>query len=82
MQRKVFRVEQMIGARRAGNGVQPPRSDQVAVSETTPAPEAKVAARHELSARATTFASAESSCRAATLASGAGVVSLTDTWSL
>ena len=47
MQRKVFRVEQMVGARRARDAVQPPHSEQVAVSETTPAPEAKVAARHD-----------------------------------
>ena len=39
----------MIGARHARDVVQPPHSDQVAVSETTPAPEARVAARHELS---------------------------------
>jgi len=50
VQRKVFRVEQMVGARRARDAVQPPHSEQVAVSETTPAPEASVAARHELSA--------------------------------
>ena len=50
MQSKLFRVEQMIGARRARNVMQPPHSDQVAVSETTPAPEARVAARDELSA--------------------------------
>jgi chemotaxis protein CheZ len=50
VQSKLFRVEQMIGARRARDVVQPPHSDQVAVSETTPAPEARVAARHELSA--------------------------------
>jgi chemotaxis protein CheZ len=56
VQRKVFRAEQMIGARRARDVVQPPRSDQVAVSETTPAPEAKVAARHELSALANVVA--------------------------
>ena len=50
MQRKEFRVEQLIGARRARAVAQPPQVDQLAVSETTPAPEAKVAARHELSA--------------------------------
>jgi chemotaxis protein CheZ len=50
VQRKVFRVEQVTGARRARDVVQPPQSDQVAVSETTPAPEARVAAQHELSA--------------------------------
>jgi chemotaxis protein CheZ len=48
VQRKLFRVEQMIGARRARDVVQPPQSDQAPVSETTPAPEARVAARHEL----------------------------------
>ena len=50
MQRKVFRVEQMIGTRRARDVVPPPHSDPVAVSEAAPAPEARVAARHELSA--------------------------------
>jgi chemotaxis protein CheZ len=50
VQRKVFRVEQMVGARRARDVVQSPQSDQVAVSETTPAPEAQVAPQHELSA--------------------------------
>ena len=50
MQRKEFRVEQLIGPRRARAVAQPPQVDQLAVSETTPAPEAKVAARHELSA--------------------------------
>jgi chemotaxis protein CheZ len=50
VQRKEFRVEQLIGARRARAVAQPPQVDQLAVSETTPAPEAKVAARHELSA--------------------------------
>jgi len=50
VQRKVFRVEQMVGARRARDVVQPPHSDQVAAGETTPAPEARVAARNELSA--------------------------------
>ena len=49
VQRKVFRVEQMIGARRARDAAQPPQSDQLAVGET-PAPEAGVAARQELSA--------------------------------
>jgi chemotaxis protein CheZ len=56
VQRKVFRVEQMIGARRARDVAQPPRSDQVTVSETTPAPEAKVATRYELSALANVVA--------------------------
>ena len=46
----------MIGARRARDVVRPPRSDQVAVSETTPAPEAKVATRYELSALANVVA--------------------------
>ena len=46
----------MIGAGRTRDVVRPPRSDQVAVSETTPAPEAKVAARHELSALANVVA--------------------------
>ncbi len=50
MQRKVFRVEQMIGARRARDVAQSPHSDPVTVNETTPAPEARVAALHELSA--------------------------------
>lgn len=50
MQRKVFRVEQMIGARRAGSGVQAPQGDQLAVSETPSAPETGAATRHELSA--------------------------------
>jgi chemotaxis protein CheZ len=50
VQRKVFRVEQMIGARRARDVVQPPHSDQVAVTETTPAPAARMAARQELTA--------------------------------
>ena len=50
MQRKEFRVEQMIGARRARDVVQPPQIDQPTVSETTPAPEARVAARDELTA--------------------------------
>lgn len=39
----------MIGARRARD-VPPPQSDQVTVSETAPAPEARIAAQHELSA--------------------------------
>ena len=56
MQRKLFRVEQMVGTRRARDVVRPPHSDQVPVSETTPAPEAKVAARHELSALANVVA--------------------------
>ena len=50
MQRKEFRVEQMIGVRRSGNGAQAPQSDQSAVGENTPPPETGVAARHELSA--------------------------------
>jgi len=50
VQRKEFRVEQMIGARRARDVVQPPQIDQPTVSETTPAPEARVAARDELTA--------------------------------
>src|SRR5262249_17530979 len=49
-QRKVFRAEQMIGARRAHDVMQPQPNDQTAVSETTPAPEARVAGLHELSA--------------------------------
>ena len=48
MQRKEFRVEQMIGARRARDVVQPPQIDQPTVSETTPAPEARAPARDEL----------------------------------
>lgn len=56
MQRKLFRVEQMVGTRRARDVVRSPHSDQVSVSETTPAPEAKVAARHELSALANVVA--------------------------
>ena len=56
MQRKIFRVEQMVGTRRARDVVRSPHSDQVSVSETTPAPEAKVAARHELSALANVVA--------------------------
>ena len=52
MHRKVFRVEQMIGARRAGNGVQPPEADQQADREPTPA----AAAGHELSALANVVA--------------------------
>jgi chemotaxis protein CheZ len=47
VQRKVFRVEQMVGARRARDVAQPPHSEQAAVGETAAAPEA-VAARHEL----------------------------------
>ncbi|HET7803096.1 MAG TPA: protein phosphatase CheZ [Pseudolabrys sp.] len=50
MQRKVFRVEQMIGARRARGVAQPPQIDQPAVSETTAATEARVAAQDELAA--------------------------------
>lgn len=50
MQRKEFRVEQMIGARRARDVVQPPQIDQPTVSETTPAPEARAPARDELTA--------------------------------
>lgn len=56
MQRKLFRVEQMVGTRRARDVVRPPHSDHVSASETTPAPEAKVAARHELSALANVVA--------------------------
>jgi chemotaxis protein CheZ len=51
VQRKVFRVEQLIGARRARDIVQPPEIDQLAVSEPGPAPDARAPARHdELSA--------------------------------
>src|SRR5262245_37239527 len=50
VQRKEFRVEQMIGARRARDAVQPPPTDQSAVPETTATTEARVAARDELSA--------------------------------
>jgi len=46
----------MIGARRARDVVRSAHSDQVSVSETTPPPEAKVAARHELSALANVVA--------------------------
>jgi chemotaxis protein CheZ len=49
VQRKVFRVEQMIGVRRAGSGAQPPHVDQVATNETAPA---APAGGHELSALA------------------------------
>jgi len=50
VQRKVFRVEQMIGTRRARDVVQPLHNDSTAVNETAPAPKARVAPRHELSA--------------------------------
>jgi chemotaxis protein CheZ len=56
VQRKLFRVEQMVGPRRTRDVVRSPHSDQVPVSETTPAPEAKVTARHELSALANVVA--------------------------
>jgi chemotaxis protein CheZ len=47
VQRKIFRVEQMVGTPRARDVVRSPHSDQVSVAKTTPAPEAKVAARHD-----------------------------------
>jgi len=50
VQRKEFRVEQMIGARRARDVVQPPQIDQPTVGETIPAPERRAAARDELTA--------------------------------
>ena len=50
MQRKEFRVEQMIGARRARDVVQSPPTDQSAVRETTATAEARVAAPDEISA--------------------------------
>jgi chemotaxis protein CheZ len=57
VQRKIFRVEQMVGTPRARDVVRSPHSDQVSVAKTTPAPEAKVAARHdELSALANVVA--------------------------
>jgi chemotaxis protein CheZ len=57
VQRKIFRVEQMVGTPRARDVVRSPHSDQVSVTKTTPAPEAKVAARHdELSALANVVA--------------------------
>ena len=49
MQRKVFRVEQMIGARRARDVAQPSQIDESA-SETPAATKVTVAARDELSA--------------------------------
>jgi chemotaxis protein CheZ len=49
VQRKVFRVEQMIGARRARDVARPPQIDETA-SETAAAAESTVAARDELSA--------------------------------
>ena len=50
MQRKEFRVEQMIGTRRTRDAVQPPPTDQSPVPETTATSEARFAAPDELSA--------------------------------
>jgi chemotaxis protein CheZ len=50
VQRKEFRVEQMIGTRRTRDAVQPPPTDQSAVPKTTATSEARVAAPDELSA--------------------------------
>ena len=52
MQRKVFRVEQMIGARRAGNVMPPPEADRQVDRQPTPA----AAEAHELSALANVVA--------------------------
>ena len=46
----------MVGRRPARDVVRSPHSDRVLVSETTPAPDAKVTARHELSALANVVA--------------------------
>jgi chemotaxis protein CheZ len=53
VQRKVFRVEQMIGARRANKGAPSPQVDQSAENETA---SAALAAGHELSALASVVA--------------------------
>src|SRR5215510_3037588 len=50
VQRKLFRVERLIGARRARDVVQPPQTEQSTASETTATTEARVVARDELSA--------------------------------
>lgn len=53
MQRKVFRVEQMIGVRRASNAVQPPQADRRAENEST---SAAVITGHDLPALAVVVA--------------------------
>ena len=50
VQRKLFRVEQMIGTRRAREVAQPPQTDLPPATETTVPTEARAAARDELSA--------------------------------
>jgi len=50
VQRKVFRVEQMIGGRRASNVAQPPQTDKQPVSEPLQVTEARLPVQHELSA--------------------------------